>query len=352
VTDAAGEKVWEGEYTTNGELLTEKSFSADYEGEHWWGSKRQDEESGLYYFANRYYLAEIARFISVDPVLDGMNWYSYGNNNSLRFIDPSGLLSDPVTTTTTTAKVIDGFVKYGQYIENQFISAPPIVSPQKLAAADGPIPIGDVAALLVGSFMIIGYNVELIADFIWAKAGELKAKEQEKRTEQKLNESLPAGYTHEDGNYHNSKGEIVSQEEILAAKEKETQTELQRPLPPGYKRLDDGKIVNEEGKLVPNTCEAWNEFNIKESSTSNSDVGGSAKNLKYDPRVRARAVEDPVSHNFPYSFDEEILATKPIPQKNGYNIFQKAGTLNGKEGVFEIGVTKDGIIDHRFFRSN
>jgi len=199
-------------------------------------------------------LAEIGRFISVDPVLDGMNWYSYCNNNPLVYVDPTGMLSDPVTTTTTTATVIDGFVKYGQYIENQFISAPPIVSPQKLAAADGPIPVGDVAALLVGSFMIIGYNVELIADFIWAKAGELKAKEQEKRTEQKLNESLPAGYTHEDGNYHNSKGEIVSQEEILAAKEKEIQTELQRPLPPGYKRLDDGKIVNEEGKLVPNTC--------------------------------------------------------------------------------------------------
>ncbi len=89
--------------------------------------------------------------------------------------------------------------------------------------------------------------------------------------------------------------------------------------------------------------------------------------FKYDPRVRARGVQDPSSHNFPYSFDDGILATKPIPQKNGYNIYQQPGSMAGKvvtdpktgirtqtykDGVFEIGVTKDGVIDHRFFRPN
>ncbi len=63
-----------------------------------------------------------------------------------------------------------------------------------------------------------------------------------------------------------------------------------------------------------------------------------------------RGVEDPVSHNFPYSFDDAILATKPILKNNGYRIFQLQGKMNGKNGVFEIGVNKDGIIDHRFFR--
>ena len=37
--------------------------------------------------------------------------------------------------------------------------------------------------------------------------------------------------------------------------------------------------------------------------------------LKYADRVRARGVQDPVSHNFPYSFDDEILGTLPIPKK-------------------------------------
>jgi hypothetical protein len=70
----------------------------------------------------------------------------------------------------------------------------------------------------------------------------------------------------------------------------------------------------------------------------------------YADRVIIRAVQDPVSHNFPYSFDDGILATKPILKANGYNIYQKPGTMNDKTGVFEIGVTKDGVIDHRFFR--
>lgn len=63
-----------------------------------------------------------------------------------------------------------------------------------------------------------------------------------------------------------------------------------------------------------------------------------------------RGVQDPMSHNFPYSFDDAILSTKSIPKNNGYQIFQLNGTMNGKNGVFEIGLTKDGIIDHRFFR--
>lgn len=72
----------------------------------------------------------------------------------------------------------------------------------------------------------------------------------------------------------------------------------------------------------------------------------------YAPRIRERAVQDPKSHNFPYTFDKEILKTTPIPKKNGYNIYQKEGSMTGKDGLFEIGVTKDGIIDHRFFRPN
>ena len=63
-----------------------------------------------------------------------------------------------------------------------------------------------------------------------------------------------------------------------------------------------------------------------------------------------RGVQDPVSHNFPYSFDDVILSTQPILKSNGYKIFQQSGTMNGRKGVFEIGLTKDGIIDHRFFR--
>ena len=73
-------------------------------------------------------------------------------------------------------------------------------------------------------------------------------------------------------------------------------------------------------------------------------------NFRYADRVRMRAMEDPLSHNFPYSFDDAILATRPMLKRNGYKIFQLKGNMNGKSGVFEIGLTKDGVIDHRFFR--
>ena len=70
----------------------------------------------------------------------------------------------------------------------------------------------------------------------------------------------------------------------------------------------------------------------------------------YAPRVRARGLHDPKSHNFPYSFDDGIMATKPTRKPNNYKIYQKSGSMNGKEGVYEIGVRSDGVVDHRFFR--
>ena len=77
----------------------------------------------------------------------------------------------------------------------------------------------------------------------------------------------------------------------------------------------------------------------------------SKSSLNYSSRVRARGVEDPVSHNFPYSYDKAIVSQKPaIITSSGYKIYQLQGTMNGKSGVFEIGVTTNGVIDHRFFR--
>jgi RHS repeat-associated protein len=72
--------------------------------------------------------------------------------------------------------------------------------------------------------------------------------------------------------------------------------------------------------------------------------------FRYADRVRTRSLQDPSSHNFPYTFDDGILAATPIPRANGYNIYQTPGSMGGKQGVFEIGVTKDGVVDHRFFR--
>lgn len=71
---------------------------------------------------------------------------------------------------------------------------------------------------------------------------------------------------------------------------------------------------------------------------------------KYDPRVRARGVQDPKAHNFPHSFDDEILRTTPVRQPNGSLLYRKPGTLNGKDGFYEIGVNPETqTIFHRTF---
>lgn len=70
----------------------------------------------------------------------------------------------------------------------------------------------------------------------------------------------------------------------------------------------------------------------------------------FDPKVRERAVQDPRAHNFPSSFDNEVLKTTPSYGRDGYRIFTKEGYMNGKKGVFEMGVNKHNVIDHRFFR--
>ena len=52
-----------------------------------------DSETGFIYLRNRYYDTVTGRFITEDPVKDGLNWYVYCGNNPVMFVDPSGLLS-------------------------------------------------------------------------------------------------------------------------------------------------------------------------------------------------------------------------------------------------------------------
>lgn len=56
-----------------------------------YGPNNLSEAGGLYYFNARWYDASLGRFVSEDPVKDGINWYVYCVNNPLRFIDPTGL---------------------------------------------------------------------------------------------------------------------------------------------------------------------------------------------------------------------------------------------------------------------
>ncbi|MBN2625072.1 MAG: RHS repeat-associated core domain-containing protein [Spirochaetales bacterium] len=52
-------------------------------------------DSRLYYFNARWYDPDTGRFITEDPVKDGLLWYAYANNNPMKFTDPTGLQTLP-----------------------------------------------------------------------------------------------------------------------------------------------------------------------------------------------------------------------------------------------------------------
>lgn len=55
--------------------------------------QRLEAETGLFYYKNRYYSAELGRFVGRDPIgyKVGVNLYTYANGSSCKYIDPFGL---------------------------------------------------------------------------------------------------------------------------------------------------------------------------------------------------------------------------------------------------------------------
>jgi len=83
ITDENGNVVEEQKNLPFGELIS-------------WGErygftgKEFEPDLGLNYFGARYYDPVTGRFRNVDSVKDGVNWYSYANNNPLKYVDPDG----------------------------------------------------------------------------------------------------------------------------------------------------------------------------------------------------------------------------------------------------------------------
>jgi RHS repeat-associated protein len=81
------------DYDTFGNLVNGTTISKGNLG---FQSKYYDQESGLYYFYNRYYHPVNGRFINEDPIgLDGgNNFYNLVGNNPVNLTDPYGLKND------------------------------------------------------------------------------------------------------------------------------------------------------------------------------------------------------------------------------------------------------------------
>lgn len=109
-------------------------------------------------------------------------------------------------------------------------------------------------------------------------------------------------------------------------------------------------------KIQPSTTvlanQSTNEANSEATVNHQGGDGPTNGAYTYAPRVRERAVQDPGAHNFPYSFDQEILKTRPIKEVDGSNTYILSGSMNDKNGFFILGVNeRTKTIFHRSFET-
>jgi RHS repeat-associated protein len=95
VTDEQGELLERHDYLPFGEEWNPRPSGQPRK----FTGKERDRETGWDYFGARYYEASLARFTSIDPVInwdvnrvDPQRWnrYAYARNNPLKFVDPDG----------------------------------------------------------------------------------------------------------------------------------------------------------------------------------------------------------------------------------------------------------------------
>jgi RHS repeat-associated protein len=108
-------------YTAFGEELASTNI-----GNPWrFSSKRHDPETGFLYFGQRYYAADLGRWITPDPLEfeDGPNLYAYVHNNPLTSIDLYGLFDGIEDYDFADRNSYSDFVAYpqlGQGIGNAY----------------------------------------------------------------------------------------------------------------------------------------------------------------------------------------------------------------------------------------
>jgi RHS repeat-associated protein len=94
----------------NGTEITASAFANPY----LFTGRAYDAETGLYYYRARYYDYATGRFLQPDPMgyQDGLNLYTYVQNNPARWADPYGLLTGVEEGTTVTLWTGWGFGGY------------------------------------------------------------------------------------------------------------------------------------------------------------------------------------------------------------------------------------------------
>ncbi|HEY0653359.1 MAG TPA: SpvB/TcaC N-terminal domain-containing protein [Chryseosolibacter sp.] len=106
ITDASGEVFQHLEYFAFGETFVEEHSNTD-RTPYLFNGKELDEETGLYFYGERYYDPTISIWLSADPLAEmtpGWSPYNYTYNNPVVFTDPDGRI--PIETIWDIGNVI------------------------------------------------------------------------------------------------------------------------------------------------------------------------------------------------------------------------------------------------------
>ncbi len=128
ITNLDGEVVQHIEYVPFGEVFIEERNNT-WNTPYLFNGKELDEETGLYYYHNRYYNPRTSLWLSTDPLFDkypAHSPYCYTMNNPVMLIDPDGMrVDDPpvghennpvlLGEATVVGKAPSGFSSEGKY---------------------------------------------------------------------------------------------------------------------------------------------------------------------------------------------------------------------------------------------
>ena len=89
IVTSSGAVVWSATYDSFGNCQVDAS-STITNNLHGPG-QYHDAETGLYYNLNRYYDPQTGRYLTTDPIEDGLNLYAYCFNDPVNLMDPEGL---------------------------------------------------------------------------------------------------------------------------------------------------------------------------------------------------------------------------------------------------------------------
>gem|GEM_PF-1308459 len=89
---------------------------------------QSDPDSGLKLLGHRYYDPSTGRFLTRDPIKDGRNWYSYCENNSLKWADPEGRAAAALLPLAAGAALVDGPLPFGDIVAGGILIVAGIVA--------------------------------------------------------------------------------------------------------------------------------------------------------------------------------------------------------------------------------